>query len=105
MQIGVGWGAVQSWLVLREEYLEDAVLMLDCIRLIISEMPLQSAQSSCLVGPGSPVSLQLDTIRSLNERFLRYRGHQASQHGGPDRGDHIGRVPSTPLPLVCVQQQ
>lgn len=105
MQIGVGWGAMRSWLVPKEEHQEDAVWMLGCICLNISDMPAQSAQSSYLVEPGRPFSLQPDTVGSLNEPFLRYRGHQTGQHGGPDRGDHIGRVPPTPLPLVCVQQQ
>lgn len=37
--------------------------------------------------------------------LLRYRGHQTSQYGGSDRGDHSGWVPPSSLPLVRVQQQ
>lgn len=44
-------------------------------------------------------------VCSLTDPLLRYRGHQASQHGGSDGGDNSSRVPPSPLPLVCVQQQ
>lgn len=44
-------------------------------------------------------------VQSLTAPSPRHRGHQARQHGGPDGGDHGGRVPPSALPPVCVQQQ
>lgn len=38
-------------------------------------------------------------------RPARHRGHQASQHGGADGGDHGRRVPPAPLQHLCLQQQ